>query len=60
MKVFNSFQAVVLFALWPFIVQWLRGAEFAGHTAAFWAAIAAYIAGFVAMVVAVRVAIDSD
>lgn len=41
MKIFNSFQITVLFAILPFIIQWCSEATFKGHSAAFWVADAA-------------------
>ncbi len=46
MKVFNSFQITVLFAVLPFIIQWTSEAQFKGHDAAFWALIVAYVISF--------------
>lgn len=60
MKLFNSFQAVVLFALWPYAISWLMRtpSPFAYATGAGWLAIIAYLVGFCGMVAAVRESID--
>lgn len=46
MRLFNSFQFVVLFAAWPFIIDWLGNASFAGHSAMWYAAVVAYLVQF--------------
>lgn len=57
MKTFNSIQAVVLFALWPFLLGWLNTATFTGATVALWICGIAYVVGFVMMIISVRIAI---
>lgn len=46
MRLFNSFQITVLFALLPFIIQWVSEASFRGHNAAFWALVVTYVVAF--------------
>jgi hypothetical protein len=53
LKAFNAFQLTVLFALAPFGLEWCKGAEFYGHTAAFWVGLVAYIVAFFGMTYAV-------
>lgn len=47
MRFFNAFQLVILFAALPFIVQWLRTAEFWGAQAFLWVGIVAYVVMFI-------------
>ena len=42
-KVFNSFQITVLFAASPFILEWVRNAEFYAANVVFWVGCAAYV-----------------
>jgi hypothetical protein len=35
-KGFNALQLTVLFAVWPFLCQWVKTAEFAMSGAVFW------------------------
>ncbi len=58
MRLFNAFQLVVLFVVWPWIIQWLHSAGFAGHSALFYAASAAYVVHFGFMVFFVHEAIS--
>ncbi len=60
MKLFNAFQAVLMFVAWPFLVQWLNQQDFSGASAAFYGACALYVVGFVIMTVCVRHAMDSE
>lgn len=43
MKYFNALQLVILFILFPFMIQWLDKAEFRGAAAAFYSACAIYL-----------------
>lgn len=43
---FNAFQLTVLFATWPFIIQWLHTANFAAHGVLYWVAMVAYVIHF--------------
>lgn len=53
MRIFNAVQIVVLYSLYPFLVQWLYTADFYAVKAAFWVALLGYIASFGGMVYAV-------
>ena len=53
MRLFNSLQLVAAFIAWPFLLQWLAKAEFAGHMAAFYAGCALYLVAFCGMTYAV-------
>lgn len=46
MFLFNAFQITVLFAVMPFMIQWVSDASFKGHSAAFWVLIIAYLVSF--------------
>jgi len=46
MKLFNAFQFTILFMSWPFILNWLDGATFAGHGALWYAAAVAFVIHF--------------
>ena len=58
MRTFNSIQMVVLFALWPFIAQWVKTSTFVMSSTVFWIMVVAYFIGFIGMIFAVRIAID--
>jgi len=53
MKLFNSIQLVVLFMIYPFVLQWVLGCIFYGATVLFWALVIGYIFSGIGMVVAV-------
>lgn len=59
MNLFNSFQIVVAFVAWPFLIQWLGDAEFRGAGAAFYAAAVCYIVAFFCMVACVYHSIET-
>lgn len=46
MFLFNAFQITILFAVLPFMVQWVSEAQFKGHGAAFRALVIAYVVSF--------------
>lgn len=46
MRMFNSLQAVSLFAGWPMVIQWLQREDFPGAAALKWVAVLAYAVGF--------------
>lgn len=58
MAFFNSFQLTVLFAAWPFIINWLANAQFQAHGVLYWVGIVAYIIHFGFTVFATAEAID--
>ncbi len=58
MRTFNAVQMVVLFALWPFLAQWINDASFIASGIVFWIMIIAYLIGFIGLIIAVRIAID--
>jgi hypothetical protein len=58
LKWFNSFQLTTLFAAAPFGIEWVKGAEFYGHSVLFWVLIVAYVVGFFAMTYAVQESFD--
>lgn len=49
MREFNAFQAVVLFAIWPFLIGWPARGPFPFSFGVMWLAIVAYAIGFIAM-----------
>jgi hypothetical protein len=53
MRAFNAFQMVGIFVAWPFLIAWLRNAEFSGAAALFYASAALYVVGFFFMVASV-------
>lgn len=59
MKIFNSIQLVVLFAISPFIIQWVHNADFYAHVVIQWILIVGYVFGFGGMVYAVYENFDS-
>ena len=60
MKLFNSFQIVVAFVAWPFLINWLaESADFRGASVAFYASCALYVVAFGVMVGSVYQSIDS-
>lgn len=60
LRAFNSFQAVLAFALAPFGISWLSEASFRGAGVAFWVVCVAYVVGFIMMCAAVFVAVSQD
>ena len=46
MKLFNSFQATLMFVAWPFLISWLGDQNFRGASVAYTAACFAYFVGF--------------
>lgn len=46
MRIFNAFQMTLLFCAWPFIINFLSAATFAGAGALYWVAIIAFVAQF--------------
>ena len=46
MRFFNSIQITVLFAIYPFITNWVRTAEFYGHLVMFWVLVVGYVFSF--------------
>ena len=50
MRMFNSIQIVVMFALWPFLMGLVHDATFIAHGTAFWVMGVAYIIGFFCMI----------
>ena len=53
MRTFNSIQITVLFAIYPFVANWVRTAEFYGHAVLFWVLVVGYVFSFAAMAFAV-------
>ena len=43
MRLFNSFQLVAMFILWPFLINWLNSATFSFSQIAFYGASALYV-----------------
>lgn len=43
MRLFNSFQLVTMFILWPFLLNWLNAASFSFSQIAFYGASALYV-----------------
>ena len=43
---FNAFQLVLLFAAGPFVITYVKDAEFYAHGVLFWVLIVGYIIGF--------------
>lgn len=60
MKLFNAFQFVILFIAWPFILQWLAGATFAGAAALWYAACVAFLVHFGFSIAAAYSLIESE
>lgn len=58
MKLFNSFQLVIMYAALPFVISWLDGAGFRWAGAAFWSTIVIYIVASGFMVGAVYKAFE--
>jgi hypothetical protein len=58
MSIFNAFQLVLLFAVGPFIIEYVKDASFYAHAVLFWVLITAYVISFGAMVGAVARALD--
>lgn len=58
MKLFNSFQIVVAFVAFPYLVDYLSDATFRGAGVAFYSACVCYLIAFGAMVASVRHSID--
>lgn len=46
MKTFNAFQLTLLFVCWPFIITWLKTAEFYAAGSLFYVACAAFLFHF--------------
>ncbi len=59
LRAFNAFQLVLLFSVFPFIIEWVHTSKFYGHTALFWVLIVGYIVGFIGMVICVFDTLDS-
>lgn len=53
MTYFNAFQLVALFAAGPFLITYVKDAEFYAHTALFWLLVATYLVGFANLVAVV-------
>jgi uncharacterized SAM-binding protein YcdF (DUF218 family) len=49
-RYFNAFQLVILFACFPFIINWLHKGTFVGSYPLMWVAIAAYVIEFIFLV----------
>lgn len=60
LKAFNSFQIVVAYVAWPFLISWLADAAFKGANVAFYAACIAYVIASFAMVGCVYNTLDKD
>ena len=60
MKLFNSFQAVVMFCLMPLVIQWLANAEFAGHLVAYYGSWTLYALMFICAVYVVFCYMDDE
>jgi len=58
MKLFNSIQLTLLFALMPFLCQWVQGANFYAHSIVFWVLVLGYVASFGGIVYAVHTSFD--
>ncbi len=50
MEMFNALQLVCLFAAMPFIITFVKDAEFYAHSTLFWVLIAGYTVGFFGLV----------
>lgn len=53
MRLFNAFQLVLGFALFPFGIQWVKDATFYAHDMIFWVLCVSYVVSFGMMVYAV-------
>lgn len=60
MRYFNSFQIVISFTAWPFLISWLSDAAFKGSSVAFYAACGAYVVSFLMMVNSVADSMRKD
>lgn len=60
MKLFNAFQLAVLFAAWPFILQWVEKSNFGGAAALWYLAVVAYVVHFCFSVAAWFMLIDME
>ena len=49
MAMFNAFQLVSLFAAGPFLITYVKGADFYAHMVLFWVLVIGYIIGFGAL-----------
>jgi hypothetical protein len=49
-KGFNALQLTALFAVWPFLCDWVKSASFYGSGPVFWIMVIVYIIGFCGMV----------
>ena len=58
MKLFNSIQLVVLFMIYPFVLQWVLGAAFYGSLVLFWALVVGYVFSAWGMIFAVYESFD--
>lgn len=52
-RAFNCFQFVILFACFPFIIQWVSQQNFSGHVALYYALCVAYVVQFFLTIAAV-------
>jgi len=57
MRHFNALQLVSLFAAGPFIITYVKDADFYAHTVLFWVAIACYVVGYFALTAVVADAV---
>jgi hypothetical protein len=53
MYIFNAFQLVLLFAAGPFLITYVKDADFYAHHVLFFALIFSYIGGFAAITLCV-------
>lgn len=53
MAIFNAFQLMCAFAAAPFLITYVKGADFYAHMVLFWVLIVGYIVGFGALTVTV-------
>lgn len=57
MRIFNSIQLTVLFAIYPFVANWVKDAAFYGHTVLFWVLVVGYVFSFWGIAYAVHEAL---
>lgn len=60
MRYFNAFQLMLLFAAMPFLITYVKDANFYAHLVLFWVLIVAYVVGFGSLVQLVGDNIDKD
>lgn len=60
MRLFNSIQAVAMYAAGPFIISWLKHENFQGHDIASFVAFMMYLIGSFAMVWSIYTATEPD